>query len=66
MTVNTQFAIELRKRIAEELKRLRDEMDAGLAIKDYAQYQHYVGNIQSLNRVLDEFIDDVNSKLNQR
>ena len=61
----TRFEFELRKRIDLEIERLRDDLENGGAIKDHAQYQNYVGRLQSLKRVLDEFIDEVNTVLNK-
>ena len=63
--MSARFEAELRKRIGEELERLASELAAGLAVKDYAQYQNYVGRIGALNTVLAEYIDDVNTAINK-
>jgi hypothetical protein len=66
LTVNTQFEFELKKIVIEELKRLRDCMENPATIKDHSIYSFYVGQINALNRVLDTYIDEVNTKINKR
>jgi hypothetical protein len=60
----SRFEYELGKLITAEIERLRGEIEAGL-LKDYAQYQNYVGKIASLRRVNEEFIDEANKKANE-
>lgn len=66
MTIDTRFEYELQKRIAEERTRLLDVFEAGVAIKDYPQYQNYLGQLQALKRVATEFCSDVTTAINQR
>ena len=66
MTVGTQFEVELKKRVQEEIERLCDDLEAGTAIKDYAQYQHYVGMLKAYRRAISEFCDDVNETISKR
>lgn len=61
----SRFEHELRKRITEEIGRLTVELAMGMAVKDYAQYQNYVGKLQALTAVLDEYFDEVNKKLSE-
>ena len=61
----TRFENEFRKIIAAEIIRLRDELVAGMSVRDYAQYQNYVGKLASLVRVIDEFIDEATKKANE-
>lgn len=56
---DSRFEHELKKRIEQELERLRGELEVGIAVTDYAKYQNYLGRIHSLKRVVDEFCDDV-------
>ena len=63
--MSARFEAELASRINEEAGRLRDDLEAGLAIKDYAQYQNYIGKLAAYRRVLTEFYDDVQTKLNK-
>jgi hypothetical protein len=64
-TGGTRFEVELTKRIREEIERLKTNLAAGEAIKDYAQYQNYVGRLAALNLVLGEYYDDVQTTLNK-
>jgi hypothetical protein len=65
LTGNTQFESELKKTIADEVERLRSVMDAGLAVKDFADYRYHVGQIHALRRVADSYCDEVTSKINK-
>jgi hypothetical protein len=60
-----RFEVELKKLVGAEIERLRDELEAGLAVKDYAQYKDYVGRLASLRKVLGEYYDEVQTKLNK-
>lgn len=63
--MSARFEIELKKRIGEEIERLRDVLAAGLAVKDFAQYQNYAGRITALKAVIDEYCGEVETRLNQ-
>lgn len=56
---DSRFERELRKRIGEELDRLRGVLEVGVAITDHAKYQHCVGQIAAFKRVTDEFCPEV-------
>lgn len=64
--VSTQFETELKKRIGEYIVHVSDELGIGTGIENIAQYQHRVGQIYALKRVMTEFCDDVNKVINQR
>jgi len=66
LTANNQYEHELKKRVDEERERLKDILEAGIAIKDYAQYQNYVGQLAAYNKVTSTFFEDVNTTLNKR
>jgi len=61
----TRFEHELKKLIASEVERLTGELAAGMAVKDYAHYQNYVGRITALMQVGETFCEEVNRKLNE-
>jgi len=65
-TISTQFELELKKRIDQELIRIAEVLTLGHAIKDYAEYRRYVGEFQALKRVAETFCDEVNTTINER
>ena len=56
---DSRFERELRNRLNEELARLRDVLEIGSAIKDYAEYKNHVGQIHALKRVISEFCQEI-------
>ena len=66
LTVNTQFEQELKKRIQEEVERVKDIIAAGMAVKDYADYRFHVGRITALRDVADSYCAEVTTKISQR
>lgn len=64
--LSTQFESELNKRIGEYIAHVSDAVTVGTSIENYAQYQHCVGQIYALRRVITEFFDDVHKVLDQR
>lgn len=62
---DSRFERELQKRIGEELVRLREDLELGTAIKDYAQYRDYIGRIASLKRVAIEFCPEVQAQIDK-
>jgi hypothetical protein len=66
LTVNTQFEYELRKVVREELDRLKDNLTSRITVSDYSIYSFYVGQIQALERVIDQYVDEVNTRINKR
>lgn len=65
-TQNNLFETELKKRIIEEIERLRDILDVGVAIKDYADYKFHSGQILALRRVADSYCDEIQTLINKR
>ena len=63
--VSNRFEGELKKRIDRELIRLHEELGMGGAVKDYADYKKYVGQISMLAKVRDEFCDEINKAINE-
>jgi hypothetical protein len=63
--MTSRFEIALAKRITEEMDRLKNNLAKGDAIKDYAQYQNYVGRLTALGLVLSEYYEDVQTELNK-
>jgi len=66
LTANNQFESELKKRIFEEIDRLKENLAAGLAVTDYAKYQNIVGQIAGLMLVVDSYCDEVQTAINKR
>ena len=66
LSLNTQFEFELKKLIASRMVAIGDILGDGQAIKDYADYRHYSGQLQALRLVHDDFCAEVNTTLNQR
>jgi hypothetical protein len=66
LTTNTQFESELKKLIDAEIERLRDILDAGLAIKDLADYRYHVGQIHALRTVKNSYCDEAQTIINKR
>lgn len=66
LTGNTQFEFELKKRIAEEIERIRGILEDGGAIKDIAEYKFQTGQLNALRRVADSYCDEVTTKINQQ
>jgi hypothetical protein len=65
-TVSTQFELELKKRLREEIVRLSDVLIAGTAITDYPKYQNIVGQISALGRVTETYCDEVTTTINEQ
>jgi hypothetical protein len=63
---NNQFEAELKKRIAEEIDRLKDNLAIGLAVTDYPKYQHLIGQIFAFRTVVDSYCDEVTTAINKR
>lgn len=64
--IASQFEVELDKRVSEYIGHVSDTLAVGIGIENYAQYQHQVGQIFALRRVITEFFDDVHKALDQR
>jgi len=60
-----RFEDELKKRIAEELTRLREILENNASVTDIAQYKFLIGQIFAYHRVTDNYFDEVNTKLNE-
>ena len=63
---NSQFETELKKRLAEEIDRLKVNLAQGLAVKSYDEYRHLVGQIFAFERVANEYCDEVQTAINKR
>ena len=66
LTGNSQFEAELKKRIAEEIERLKDILSQGQAVTDFAEYRHLAGQIFALTRVANDYCDEVATLINKR
>jgi hypothetical protein len=66
LTGNSLFESELKKVIAQEIERLRGIFEAGLAIKDYAEYRYHVGQLHALRRVSESYCSEVQTLINKR
>jgi hypothetical protein len=62
---DARFERELKKRIAQELERLRNDLEVGIAVTDHAKYQNYVGRIAALKRVTNEFCPEIQTIIDQ-
>lgn len=62
---DARFERELKKLIAEELQRLREALEVGVAITDHAKYQNYVGQIAAFKRVAEEFCPEVQTAIDR-
>lgn len=60
LTGNTQFEIELKKLIAAEIERLRDDLETGHAVIDHSKYREYVGELRALRKVVNSYCDEAN------
>lgn len=65
-TLNTQFEYELKKRIFEEVARLKENLAVGAAVTDFADYRYHTGQIAALMRVCVEYCDDANTAIATR
>jgi hypothetical protein len=65
-TLNTQFEHELKKLIEDEIERIRDILGTGMAVKDYAEYRFYVGQIEALNRVSGSYCGEATTIISKR
>jgi hypothetical protein len=65
-TGNTQFESELKKLIAAEIERLRDILEAGMAIKEFADYVKVTGQLAALRMVADAYCDEANTIINEK
>lgn len=65
-SINTQFEIELKKRVAARMEDICDILSSGQAIKDFADYRRYVGEYQALKQIVDTYCDEVNTTINTR
>jgi hypothetical protein len=65
-TLNTQFEVELKKLIADEVERIKDILAVGMAVKDYAEYRFHVGQIEALNKISTSYCDEATSIINKR
>ena len=66
LTTNTQFEAELKKRISEEVERLRDIIEDGTSVESFDQYKNIVGQLRALRRTVNEFFDDANTAISKR
>jgi len=62
---DARFERELKKRIGQELTRLREALEIGVAITDHAKYQNYIGQIAAFKRVTDEFCGEVQTIIDE-
>ncbi len=60
-----RFESELKKRIIEEIGRIREMMENSSSVNDIAQYKFLVGQIFAYRRVTEYYFDEVNTKLNE-
>jgi hypothetical protein len=63
---NAQFEVELRKLLAEEIDRLKENLARSTASMDYAEFRHIVGQIAALRRVVDSYCGEVDDIINKR
>ena len=66
LTANNQFEAELKRRIAEEVDHLKENLAAGLAVTDYPQYREIIGKITAYRLVADSYCDEVQTAINKR
>ena len=65
LTYNQVFEHEIRELVAAELEQTVENLAAGLAAKDYADYRYSVGKIAGLRRIA-ELCDIASQKLSER
>lgn len=63
--MNSRFEFEFKKRVGQEIERVREVLASGLGVKDYAEYRYYVGQLVVLSKIVDEYWDEVQSQLNK-
>ncbi len=57
---------ELRKIIDAEIDRLKIILADGVAVTEFADYRHIVGQIFAYNRVLADYLDEAATEANKR
>jgi hypothetical protein len=68
VSVNSSFEAELKSLISDEIERITEIIAVGsrVAVPDYAAYYKFVGELNALNRVLNDYCDEANTLLNKR
>jgi len=66
LTINTQFEVELKKLIAEEVARLKDILADGQAVTDYDAYRFLTGQLFAYARITDAYCDEVKTTISKR
>ena len=60
-----RFESELKKRILEEIERIRDILETASGVDDFAQYKFLAGQLFAYKRMTENYFDEVNTKLNE-
>jgi hypothetical protein len=66
LTGNNQFEIELKKRIAEEIERVKSILATATAIKTFDDFRYYAGRLHGLRDVAEHYCDEVATIMNER
>lgn len=61
-----RFEGEFKKRIGEEIDRIRDILEAGTSVTDLSQYKFLIGQIFAYKRVINDYFDEVTDTLNRK
>ena len=65
LTFQSFYQHELKKLIAEEIDRRKENLASGLSTPDFSAYRHQVGTIDGLKQAL-ELIDEADKIANER
>jgi hypothetical protein len=67
MSLDTRFEHELKKRISEEIEKLRDTLEIQVnATIISPPPAYYSGQIAALRRVISDYIPDINTTISER
>lgn len=63
LTANTMFHVELRKVLAEEVERLKENLASGQSLD---AYKNITGQIAAYRRTIDNFCPEIETLISQR
>jgi hypothetical protein len=61
----TLFEAKLREKIADELTRLRSNLESRGTVQSFEDYQFLIGQIKAFERVIEAYFDEVNEDLSK-
>lgn len=64
--MNSQFELELKKRLNEEIEKIKDAMSSGISVNSHSDYMKLVGKCAAFREVQDVLCGEVSTDLNMR